>query len=140
MTFNNIFAVDDLEMANVLTSPIYFISEDVLMNAFITIELPGQESDGRVDIYKTSLLGEPMTLLASALFVDVQQWICLPSGEYQLAFIAIAAPGAYIELSDAEIFKTSCEYIPLPTQNTSNNFSLLYLQHLIMMMSNLYYD
>ena len=119
MTYNvssyNFLATDDASMSNVLTTARLSLPHDSLL--YFYLYFPDGTSASRLDVYQTSVLGQPMTLLASYLGADhpaisFDPWqLCLPAGQYQLAFVAFAEPGAGFSLSNVEVSQQPCAYV-----------------------------
>ena len=103
---------DDADLANVLKSPLFNLLDDSLINMFVF--LSNVEAASYLNVYQTSVLGQPITLLASySSNVSDNYWLCLPAGLYQLAFIAFALPDDFIALRDVDVTEKPCIYTPL---------------------------
>ena len=114
----------DPRNGNVLASPEFTLLSDQELT-FTMASVPSVPSNqySAVNVYKTSILGHPITLLGSYsvyssvldMFPEenVTHNICLPAGTYQLVFIA-SEPESVIQsiaaLTDVLLTNTSCTY------------------------------
>ena len=104
---------DDASLSNVVNSPQFVLSENTVMNFYAY--LSDHSANSHLDVYMTSVLGQPMTLLASYLGSEDQdppRTLCLPAGTYQLAFVAFSLVGDHITLKNTEVTQTPCNFIP----------------------------
>lgn len=106
----------DGKMSNVLQTQLLTLPHDVFINFYAYF--PSVMSSAHLDVYLTSVLGQPTTLLASyqaEYHQNDDTSLCLPSGLYQLAFVAFALPGEWLSLNNAVVTQKPCNYTPLVT-------------------------
>ena len=106
--------IDDASLSNVVMSPQFVLADSTLMdfNAYLS----DHSANSHLDVYMTSVLGQPMTLLASYLGSedqDAPRTLCVPAGRYQLSFVAFSLVGDHITLKNTEVTQTPCNFIPL---------------------------
>lgn len=74
--------------SNVLTSPRLANNKDTLIE--LTMMFTSESLDDRLEVFVTSFLGQPMRKVQSISVSSSSHSVCVPAGEYHLAFIAVS--------------------------------------------------
>jgi len=120
MQFENCSA--DPRVGNILTSPEFTLVSDQELT-FTMVFMPSN-NHSNVNVHKTSILGHIDTLLGSysspwniTAVVNATHSICLPTGTYQLVFIAAGSENVTLStaiLKEVLLSNSSCTYTTPP--------------------------
>jgi len=137
ISFRNYTVFDDTSKSNVLISPPLDISVDHMFTFIVYFDVLSDSS--QLQLYTTSALSHPKTQLYTALGSNAtlsnygisSPSVCIPAGQYQLAFIAFMNQTSYsdslLSLISASLSTDTCTYLPIIPQYGKTTRSLWFI-------------
>jgi len=91
----------------------------------ISVDVFTNGANSQLDIYRTTLIGQVLTPVFKSSKLDINTWqtvkICLPDGEYRLAFLAQPEPNYFVAIDNVIKTNDSCRSTEVPMRQFTIN-------------------